>query len=546
MTSCSRVPGQNRRSFLLRVVLLGGALSVGLAALSLFGGCPPAEDQSAQDTLPDGQPALVLSAQEVAGPGGILIYQGEEITGDVAVPENALLGAVKDGQVYLYHPALGNEELSEYNSRRAVGYFLMGLTLPSKAPALRMKDPLVVGGLTKMKTGVLVQRDTATKCRVENASARWVALKTRFSATHTRHNFLPAAESNVPTTIIDIIDQATVGMFSTSSVRTIEVPEMAIESYGAVIRAYPLLLLPGAEQRYRHTFRGMADAMVHDLNLYTRVNSLDLTYSVFEGLKNLGRIVSPFECIDLVIPETLIGSAETLTMNLLNADDETMRKITLEYAKNLINSLVSCVVEVALGGPTNPAGLTVMAINEFSDIVGGAKWVVDTALFGPSDAVTYSPFDRLELARPVLPRSISMDGTLQDAGDRFTLTTEPALLSQGANLRIEYTWVPRQDGVCDPDYVPWAESIYMETLAGGGYTMEMPTITTPDTPGAEPRTWILETTTFGSGSTGTIEVRVIWDLLPVNMPFDPPSDWRLPCPGHFQVNATIEYAPAEE
>ena len=64
MTSCSRMPGRNRRSFLLRMVLLGGALSVGVAALSLFGGCPPAEDQSGQDTPPDGQPALVLSAQQ--------------------------------------------------------------------------------------------------------------------------------------------------------------------------------------------------------------------------------------------------------------------------------------------------------------------------------------------------------------------------------------------------------------------------------------------------------------------------------------------------
>ena len=37
MTVRPRVPGQNRRSFLLRMILLSGALSVGLATLSLFG-----------------------------------------------------------------------------------------------------------------------------------------------------------------------------------------------------------------------------------------------------------------------------------------------------------------------------------------------------------------------------------------------------------------------------------------------------------------------------------------------------------------------------
>ena len=100
-----------------RAVWGGGALLVGLAALLFCGGCPGMGDPAAQG-LPDDLPTVVLSAEQVAGPGGILLYHGEEITGQVTVPENAILGAVKDGEVYLYHPALGDDELSEYNSRQ--------------------------------------------------------------------------------------------------------------------------------------------------------------------------------------------------------------------------------------------------------------------------------------------------------------------------------------------------------------------------------------------------------------------------------------------
>jgi hypothetical protein len=527
----------------MRIVALGSALTAGLMTGMLCGGCPAGDDQGAQDWPADGQPTVVLSAEQIAGPGGVLIYQGQEITGSVTVPENAILGAYQDGQIYLYHPALGSEELSEYNSRRAVGYFMAGLSTPSKAPALMMRDPLAIGAAIKMKTGVAVRRDTVTKCRVENLSARFVALKTVFDGSKNKHAFLPAAELGFPTSVLDLLDQATVGIFSSSSIRTIDTPELAIESYGSVARAVPLLMLPGAEDRYRDTYRGMAKAMVYDLDLYSRVNSLDIAYTAYEGIKNIGRVVSPFECIDLVIPEVMIGGAETVTIGLLESDDMVMRKVALDYIKNLINSLVGAIVELAAGEFTNPVGLTAMAVNEFTDIVGLAKWIADVAVAGTIDCVSYAPFDRLELTRPILP---DLETTTQyvGPGEIFQLVTLPAVRAAGANLRVACRWVPETTTDCDPDQVPPLDVYF--------YAGEFPVNKRVTEGDANSGFWVYETTTFGDDMLHgefvqfRIQVSRLGELDVFTLPeLTVPEGVLPPCEGSFQVDARIEYQMAE-
>jgi hypothetical protein len=376
-----------------------------------------------------------------------------------------------------------------------------------------------------------------------NLGARFVALKVRFDDKNAKHYFLPADEVNIPTTILGLLDRAAFGLFSASPVRTIEAPEMAIESYGSIVRAYPLLILPGAEDRYRNTFRGMAEAALRDADLYVRVNALDLTYTAFEGLKNIGRVVSPFECIDLVIPEVLIGGSEIVVVGLQEADSQVMQKLALDYVKNLINSLATCIVELVAGEITNPAGWTAIAINEFMDIVSAAKWVVDVPLFGASDSFTLAPYDRLELERPSVPQLETTTQSLR-AGELFTLHTFPAVRAKGANLRVDCRWVPETASGCDPAKVPDLEVIF--------YAAQWPIDKYLTAGDPDAGVWTYEATTYGDDTLhgDIVQFRIQVSRLSSSgfftlPPLTPPEGEQPACAGHFQVDARIEYEMAQ-
>ncbi|MEA3545449.1 MAG: hypothetical protein U9R69_09565, partial [Thermodesulfobacteriota bacterium] len=74
-------------------------------------------------TVPDGSAGFFNGTLVV--PNATIIYQGQTYEESAPLAEDRIVGIKKDGQTYLYHPAMGVAKLSEYNSRRAVGFFML-------------------------------------------------------------------------------------------------------------------------------------------------------------------------------------------------------------------------------------------------------------------------------------------------------------------------------------------------------------------------------------------------------------------------------------
>ena len=524
---------RGKSSISSRPIATGVGVVFVILVLVISPGCPSVPN-TGQDGATSAKSTVVLSAQELGGTDGVLVYQGEEINSEIEVPANALVGVIKDGKPYLYHPALGDEEVSEYNSRRAVGYFLTSLSPPSKDAALRLADKLAVGGTYHMATGVKVERTDETHCKLVNQAARWVAIKTYSGSGGTsKALFFPADELDIPITLIGAIDKCTIGMFSSSNIRTVETPEYMIESYGAIVRGFPLLAATQNTTINDLVFIGAGEALLQDRELFLRVNAVDFLYSVTEAFKSVGRVVSPLECIDLVIPEALVGAGEITAIGLATGDAEALKPIVLNYVKNLINSMVGCVVEFGLGAPITPAGWVAMAINELQDVLSAGKWIVDVEVRGARDVMQYLPYDRIELKRRAQPKSIEHEATIE-VGDDFLLTSGSAIRKYGATLRVEYTWVPEVIENCDPDDPPQLDVI----LSAGGLPVDA-----TESGSIITRQWIIEATTTGEDSLPEIVEFSItvarYDELLI------PSWITDHCPGYFEVEASIQYTPAE-
>ncbi len=107
--------------------------------------------------VPDGSAGY--SNGVVIAPGATIISQGQSYQNTAALAPESLVAIIKNGKAYLYHPALGNAALSDQNSRRAVGYFLTGLSGGASAPSAAgeiLREGVFPGGADRisMKTGV--------------------------------------------------------------------------------------------------------------------------------------------------------------------------------------------------------------------------------------------------------------------------------------------------------------------------------------------------------------------------------------------------------
>jgi hypothetical protein len=190
-------------------------------------------------------------------------------------------------------------------------------------------------------------------------------------------------------------------------------------------------------------------------------------------------------------------------------------------------------VEAGFGFVATPPGWVAMIINELQDILSGVKWIIDVPVRGGRDVLRYPPYDVIELEKRIQPKSIG-HGQIINVGDGFLLTSGAAVRGFGATMRVEYTWVPESTENCNPDDPPKLDVL----LSAGGFPVD-----TTVTGGGESRTWVVETTTTGEEFLPetvefTIEVSRYSGLLVPSWSTDH-------SPGHFVVDVTIEYTPAE-
>jgi len=401
------------------------------------GGTPAPAGTGDGDTTPPDQQAdgtVTLSAQTIAGTNGTLIYEGQEYTGDVTVDANALVGVMKDGKAYLYHSALGDVELSEETSRRAVGEFMVATTDGSDAtPAAyaAIRDGKLGDDPKKLETGVVVERLDETNVKVTNNTSRWIAVK---APGHTKPVFLTPA-SRVPNLNIlsAIIRGFTRADFASATSQTFEVTGGKLETFGAVVRAYPawrvfedkaladlakdmlsVLHETQGSQILSRLPTGFEEAVRADQELFLQVNSIDLHIAQLEGLKNLVGIL-PVEALDALV-QGFINVLETYTVGseLTDASGNVVWEFAWRTIEDLAESGIELGVEAALGVPTIGASVPVCeSIYTFQDILKAMAWLADYSL-ASFDSQNKAAYDHVTIGTSWIAFSSDRKGDQRD------------------------------------------------------------------------------------------------------------------------------------
>jgi hypothetical protein len=368
------------------------ALIAGVLVVASLGSCqtrPPPPDDSGADGAQTTD--VAVRSGNVTAPGTTIVSAGNTYDGASGLSTATLVGIVKDGQAYLYHPALGSVALSEETSRRAVGMLILDLeddSGTSKASQAFGRS-LAVGDSTTLSTGVDVKRLDASTYEVSNPKKRWVAVKRGSIDPPT---FIPPRKG-VSLSVYDL-GQLFASDFELNSVARITVQAQSIETFGAMSRANPISwLTPSMRDKAR-------EALDHDTLLFLRVNAVDFVQFAVEGYDKILGLVPGKDCLDAAALSGLRGAFEQWFVGVITGDEELARQFRDKIAANFTQKLAQCGCAVATAGACE-------ALNEFIKIVSAMSWIVDDALLGQWDVYRNDAYASLEHAgQPTVAGSI--------------------------------------------------------------------------------------------------------------------------------------------
>ncbi len=344
------------------------------------------DDNSTEEVIiDDGGKTVTLVAEQIAGLGGTLLYEGIEYDGQVNVPTNALVGVLKDNHGYLYHPAMGTDvDFSSESDKVAMGYFMLSyhndatnisqanISQASAFSSIMMKV-LANHRETELATKVQIKRDNNTLTITNNAS-RWAGIKITDGDSVKKYYLLPintGIDSNVmryvlgnPKLKIQGIDTA----YFRATALSVNVSSSAIiETFGASFRGRSWFTanLPWP--------KGTQEALNKDHEFVRKLNMVDYYHTLLEGIKNVVSTLSPCECADILIGFSLnLFEAEYFTY--MTQEDRIRTDLYKVWKQDMLNSTLNCLALKPTGGKWE-------LFNSFWDIVGLASYIVnDVAL----------------------------------------------------------------------------------------------------------------------------------------------------------------------
>ena len=405
-------------------------------------------------------PTVVLSAEQIAGPGGALLYHGREFAGDVEVPADTLVGVLRGDQAFLYHPALGDVELTEETSRLALAYFALDLgTNGEPAPqksVIRLSKSVTVGETIKVGNSGITIRITSkddsgvVEFSAYNPTKRWVAIKTSEPGSP---RFAPARNNRTETNLLrwlwrqglpyccpDPAGGQPIPIYSvvTSRHRIKARVGTEVEVFGAWWRT--LGALPGWK---------VETALGKDQMLCLRLNVIDMAYVLLEQMRILFGIGVVHECGDLIV-DALFGTSQAIVLTMLTDDTETWLEFLGKTGADTVQNLVLCIANfVALATPPTAAVATV--IGTLLDIGNYIVFVKEDVVEAVRDVLVYDAYSSLDIEEETEPNGDTDDDGALSARDlsgcwKLSLTVEGVvgtgtlIFEIDANGQLERTW----------------------------------------------------------------------------------------------------------
>ncbi len=397
------------------IVSGSGLLSLGCSS-SDSGGGPLQKIIPGINFVPEGNAGYVGNL--IVAPNATIIYHGVEHAGSVTIPHAGLVGIMKDGKAYLYHPRLGNAPLSDYNSRRAVGYFVSTPPSPASLSSMGIEgSPLFRAGTItpgeskELETGIQVLRHDSQNAAITNGIYRWAAVKT---STGMGPFFLPPApvmfDSNLLRILNNVLGVESSYFATSDTTLSLEFGRGTLETYGAVWRLLPTIafyatdalnavssVLTGAPIWDEPTVEGDKLRYAKDPVLSRQLDQLDLGLQIMEFLKSHIATVDVTECSEAVW-STALNAAKAIHSNWAMGRDwlDPDNPVAQDYWKDLLqgfsNDMVAC------GSTVIPfVNCVTVPIQTFLDILHQLSFMVENVFIGDLQVIgLYSAYDEIE------------------------------------------------------------------------------------------------------------------------------------------------------
>ena len=345
----------------------------------------------------------------IVSPGATLIHFGhitknrldmQAVPGDVST-DKSLVGIVRKGVGFLYHPSLGSRKLSDMTSRFAVGAFIAGesssgaraisksarhkSTVTSIKGSTEGTTPVVITPnpdshvWNYLPTGVTVQWKSADSLATfRNEARRWACIMPE-------KYFLVPRESYIPTNIFKIAEIIATGSYPGTNERTVQ-PDRVKSIYGSIARLLPLFIY--GQTIPDQFLRGVKEAWEHDKSLYVQLNAVDFyTFSLSALQQIIGLI--PVECAEKLCTFMMDTFNMFFTAILTGGDPAPTLDAVKDFLYNFFQDIAFCAIEA--GFPPTEVIFTLV------DVLSGLDWLFeDVILHGLESYFTLEAYTEVE------------------------------------------------------------------------------------------------------------------------------------------------------
>jgi hypothetical protein len=305
---------------------------------------------------------VTLSAVDLAGPDGAIIYNGEFFTDTLTVPEDSIVAVWKDEQAFFYHPALGDVALSDSISQSAMAHYFSDFnedaTRTSLTSMLDTSRGMMIGERYDLATGVgivITGRDEASgnyTFTAYNKTKIWVAVKTSSRA---EPYFIPPKNARVETNFFRYLRA-----MSSNEKYALQNSQSGIE----VEMGQPIETFCAWARSLIITAEEAEAARINDLTLCSRLNAVDWFWWWSEQAKIAGNAISLFECVDIAVNFLTNLVEVTATYKLAGESEGNAALRTL--GEDVGQSALVCILE------TSPAVIGQVQLSVLVEVLASA------------------------------------------------------------------------------------------------------------------------------------------------------------------------------
>ncbi|MDZ4205549.1 MAG: hypothetical protein U1C46_12130 [Bacteroidales bacterium] len=301
-----------------------------------------------------------------------ILLDGKQYQGSASVAKNRLVAIIAENKAYIYYTGMGNANLNDSTSRRAIGYLMFSDFLQEKS-----------GQALELSTGIRVEQ-SGNQYTFTNVKKRFAAIERPGNTDYLFQrgeawpsiDWMQAVKGNNPVSFLEF-DNVTYTNIS------------RVKTYGATIRLLPL-------SNNLLTWKILADKNTQALNagadptILAYVNFIDFSYVTLKAVSELiSGIPVPFlDCWAAYVADVFGDVVFSTMIQLLTNDNHISKQNWENTANDLLNGFFGCVI--SNGIEITGVG---MVLEQALDILSTGQWIIDNALISSLDILSTSAYE---------------------------------------------------------------------------------------------------------------------------------------------------------